>query len=406
MNAEGFTLVDCNYTLVTPVPCFVDERGEVWLERSWHHDFIEHLTYLRRLVLCAPRLPRGSEPDLVHFTSPAGTQVSFAFLPPQTSYLGALLRIPLTVLALWRAIDGASIVQSGISGWPYPLGWIANPLTLLRGKRLVVVVESDWRLSVPGRLGWKRRLVHMDFMRDWMARWSCNRAQLALFTQPRYRDALRTRNRESAYITPAVWINDEDILDAAAAEASWRSKVGEPVRILFAGRLSQAKGVQVLLEALRLLEGRRSEILVDIIGRGDMESACRSATKELKSVRLSMLEPVPYGKPFFEFVRGYHALVVPSLTSEQPRILFDANSQGVSVIASDTEGIRPHVAHGVTGILVPPSDVEALAAALEKARSSATELRALGMAALSAVRGMTHRAMHRKRSELLSKHCS
>ena len=29
MNAEGFTLIDRNYTLVVPIACYVDERGEV-----------------------------------------------------------------------------------------------------------------------------------------------------------------------------------------------------------------------------------------------------------------------------------------------------------------------------------------------------------------------------------------
>jgi glycosyltransferase involved in cell wall biosynthesis len=121
-------------------------------------------------------------------------------------------------------------------------------------------------------------------------------------------------------------------------------------------------------------------------------------------VRLELLDPVPYGASFFELVRSYHGLVVPSLTDEQPRIVFDANAQAVPVIASDTDGLRPHVEHDETGWLVPPGDVAALAAAIERAVASPAELRRMGLAALTKVHGSTHRAMHVVRSHILRRH--
>ncbi len=405
-DVDGFAVINRRYLHVTPIPCYVDGDGAVWLGRSWHHDFVEHLTYLTDFVNIAPRLPRGSEPDLVRFEAPPGARVSFAYLPPQTSLLRALLRLPQTAAVLWRAIGRADIVHSAISGWPFPLGWIVNPFALLRGKRLVIIVEGDWRLGGPGRTSWKHRLMDMDPLRDWMARWSCNRAHLALFTHPTYRDELCSRNLGRAFVTPAVWVNDADILEDAAAEATWATKAHEPVRLLFAGRLLLSKGVEVLLAALRSLDARGVEVRVDIIGEGEQRDACLRAAAEVRSVRLSVLESVPYGKPFFEVVRRYHAVLVPSLSAEQPRIVFDANSQGVPVIASDTDGLRPHVEHGKTGWLVPAGDVPALASAIERANGAASELRSMGLAALRAGRGVTHKAMHRRRSQLLAKYLS
>ena len=190
--------------------------------------------------------------------------------------------------------------------------------------------------------------MDLDLIRDLMARWSCNRAHLALFTQFHYRDALCAKNRENAYVAPAVWVNEGDILDLAAAEAAWASKLNEPVRLLFAGRLSLAKGIGVLLAALRSLDAQGIEVRIDMVGQGDQRGICLRAAAELHSVRLSILEPSPYGEPFFKLLRHYHALVVPSLTHEQPRVVFDANAQAVPVIASDTDGLRPHVEHGKT----------------------------------------------------------
>jgi glycosyltransferase involved in cell wall biosynthesis len=402
-DAQEFAIVDRRYLLVIPIPCFVDDRGGLWLERMWHHDLVAHLTYLKDFVLCAPRLPRDLKPDLVQFQAPPGGRASFVPLPSQTSFLRALLHLPRTAAVLWREIGQADIVHSAVGGWPYPLGWIANPLALLRGKRLVIVVESPWRL---GRRGLRHRLLDMDLVRHWMARWACQRAHLALFTHASYRDALCGKNRANAYVTPAVWVNEADILEDAAAEASWSDKLREPVRLLFAGRLVESKGVEVLLAALHTLERDGVEVVVDIIGEGERRNACLQAAASLRSVRLSVLEPVPYGRPFFDLVRRYHALLVPSLSDEQPRIVFDANSQAVSVIATDTDGLRPHVDHGRTGWLVPAGDVPALAEAIARASRAATELRAMGFAALRASRGVTHQAMHQRRSHLLRQHCT
>jgi glycosyltransferase involved in cell wall biosynthesis len=246
----------------------------------------------------------------------------------------------------------------------------------------------------------------MDPIRDAVARWSCERADLALFTHVNYRDQLVAKNRERAHVTPAVWVNDADILDEASAEAGWEAKLREPVRLLFAGRLVAAKGVQVLLAALRSLEDRRVEARVDIIGQGEERSACVAAAAALRSVRLSVLDPIPYGAPFFELLRRYHAVLVPSLTDEQPRIVFDANSQAVPVIASRTGGLSPYVEHGRTGWIVPVGDVPALASAIERANGAAPELRSMGLAALRASRGFTHQAMHRWRSHLIVRYCS
>jgi glycosyltransferase involved in cell wall biosynthesis len=239
-----------------------------------------------------------------------------------------------------------------------------------------------------------------------MAQWSCNHAQLALFTHVNYRTALCSQARAEAHVTPAVWVNDADILKDASAETAWEAKSREPVRLLFAGRLVPSKGVLVLLAALRSLDERGLEARVDLIGQGEEREACLRTATSLRAVRLSVLESVPYGKPFFELLGRYHALLVPSLTEEQPRVVFDANAQAVPVIASETGGLRPYVDHGKTGWLVPVGDVAALAAAVERANGSTSELRSMGLAALRASRGLTHRAMHRWRSRLIRKYCT
>lgn len=395
-----------SYLLVTNIPCYHDEAGSRWLDQAWHHDLMEHLTYIENFTLCAPLLPKSTEPNLVRVGTPEGAQLRFADLPALSSMFKALLLLPRTVAALWRAIGRVEIVHSGIVGWPYPFGWIANPIAKLRGKGLVIVVESSWRRGDEATepQTWKIRMLNTAM--DFMAHWSCKHADVALFTHSTYRDILHSGSGGSSYVTPAVWINEADILDDAIAEVSWQQKAASPVRMLFAGRLTANKGVDVLLAALRVLDDWGVKAQVDIIGQGDRRQICEQAMGTFRQTHLSVLDPVPYGPPFFELVRGYHALLLPSLTDEQPRVIFDVNSQAVPVLASDTPGIRPHVDHGRTGWLFSRGDAELLASAMEHAIASPQELRGMGMAALAATRGRTHVAMHRNRSQILRRHFS
>jgi glycosyltransferase involved in cell wall biosynthesis len=395
-------VIDRPYLMVTFIPCFLDDNNVIWLEQGWHHDLVEHLQYLKDFTLCAPKLRKGDQPNLVPIDAPEGVRFLYVDLPDQISTWKALLGLPRTALVLWRAIGRTDIVHSSVIGWPYPLGWIANPFAVIRGKALVIVVESSWRSEPFRSQSWIRRL--WDTTKELAARWSCNHADVALFTQSFYRDSLHSGATERAYVTPAVWINEADILDDADAQRDWDRKLAEPVRLLFAGRLTTGKGVGMLLEALRILDGRAIRARVDIIGEGSLRQSCEDSAAAFSSVRLSVLDPVPYGTPFFELVRGYHALLVPSLTDEQPRVVFDANAQGVPVIASDTPGLRPHVEDGRTGWLIESGRPEILAAIIEDAIADPQKLRSMGIAALAATRGHTHVAMHCTRSHILKKH--
>jgi glycosyltransferase involved in cell wall biosynthesis len=397
--AETCALIDKPYLMVTFIPCFLDEEGVIWLEQGWHHDLVEHLKYITDFTLCAPGVRKAGQPNLLPIVVPAGVRFRFIELPDRSTAVSALIGLPKTMLVSWRAIGRAEIVHSSIIGWPYPLGWIVNPFAVMRRKSLIIVVESSWRNEHPSLLSRVGNAV-----KEAAARWSCRRAAVALFTQPAYRDALYGGLPGRAYVTPAVWINEADVLSENDARRSWEEKRNLPVRMLFAGRLVAAKGVGVLLDALRILDQRGTRAKVDIIGEGSLRESCIDAAEKFKTVKLSVLETVPYGAPFFKLVQGYHALVIPSLSDEQPRVVFDANAQAVPVIASNTPGLRPHVENGTTGWLIDQGKPEVLAAAMEIAMADAEKLRSMGMNSLSAVRGYTHVAMHTTRSHILRRH--
>jgi glycosyltransferase involved in cell wall biosynthesis len=382
------------YLLVIPIPCYHGEDGSLWLEPLWHRDFVRHLEYIRDLTLAAPCLPKPEGSELVQVVPPPGSRLCSVPLPRSASVAQFVRNLPRTLGQLWRAIGDADIVHSGVVGWPVPLGWLANPIALIRGKELVIVVESaPWRLTGPDA-GWRRKV--RAAVTEGLARWAVNHASLSFFTHEGYRRTLLTHAAGASAVVPATWIDERDILDAETASAAWRRKAAVPVRLLFAGRLTADKGIDVLRRAVATLEARQVAARIDIIGAGEERGACEQLAAASGSVTVRLLDPVS-PDVFLGLVQGYHAVLVPSLSDEQPRLVFDASARAVPVIASSTDGLSPHVRHGETGWLFPPGDAAALAAAIERALADPAALQRMGLAARRSVLGSTHREMHRAR---------
>lgn len=400
--SEGLAQIERPYLLVCPIPHYRHPDGSVWLDRLWHHDLIEHLHYLRHFVLLSPARPWTADADLLRVDPPPGVRFEVVEIPGLDSFKAALLRLPKLAAILWRAIGRVDVVHSGVAGWPIAIGWIANPIALLRGKKLMLVVESAfWRIPEGQPAGAKDRI--RSAVTERLGRFFVNRAHLILFTQPSYRESLLTSGKGQAHVTPATWISEADILSEAEATQSWeeKDKAGE-VRFLFAGRLVKEKGIDVLLEALARLDEQGATLRVDVIGEGPRRDACEAAARRAETVKTDVLEPVAYGIEFFALLQQYHAIVVPSLSDEQPRLVFDAFARAVPVLASRTDGLTPHVIEGETGRLFETGSAEALAGLLAGIAEHPLELRRLGMNGLETARGLTHKEMHRARWRILA----
>jgi glycosyltransferase involved in cell wall biosynthesis len=142
---------------------------------------------------------------------------------------------------------------------------------------------------------------------------------------------------------------------------------------IYAGRLVPEKGVDVLVEAWR---GVRAPLT--IVGTGPEEPALRRAAADLPHVRFTGLLPHDRTQ---QAIADASLLVFPSRWFEPFGLgIIEAMACGKAVVASRLAGPAEIVEDGVTGLLVPPGDADALRDAARGLLADADRLRALGAA--------------------------
>lgn len=145
---------------------------------------------------------------------------------------------------------------------------------------------------------------------------------------------------------------------------------------LFVGRLAEEKGVRVLLDAWRRLDGR---LPLEIAGSGPLEMDVRAAAASDASITyLGRLDRAGVDAALARSV----ALVVPSVWYEVcPLTIIEAFASGRPVIGSGHGGIADLIVDGESGWHVRPGDPADLAAVVSRVAADPAGRRAAGEAA-------------------------
>jgi glycosyltransferase involved in cell wall biosynthesis len=171
------------------------------------------------------------------------------------------------------------------------------------------------------------------------------------------------------------------IADRAGARADLRAELGLPADAILPGmvcRLIEQKGIPYALRAFQQIAASHPTAHLILVGEGDQRPALEALTAEL-----GLTERVHFLGWRTDTAHIYAALdvfLMPSLWEGFGLVLLEAMAQSLPVVGSRVSAIPEVVADGETGILCPPRDIEALAAALDGLLADADRRAAMGAA--------------------------
>ncbi len=157
-------------------------------------------------------------------------------------------------------------------------------------------------------------------------------------------------------------------VDVDAFAAGEETPKGEPPRILYAGNLVAAKGVDVLIRALALLVARGVPCRLKILGEGPAKERLRALARSLGVAdRIDWSDFVPQHRMPAEYGAAT-VTVLPSRGKAEGLglTLVEALCTGSAVVGTPVGGIPEVILDGRTGLLARDGDADHLAEHLER----------------------------------------
>jgi glycosyltransferase involved in cell wall biosynthesis len=180
-------------------------------------------------------------------------------------------------------------------------------------------------------------------------------------------------------------------VDASDGSPEPDARLHSGLRVLFVGRLVERKGVHVLLDALALLP-EEPPIVLEVVGDGPEREKLEHRARSLGVTDRVRFHGFLPRSELERHLGECDALVLPAVVDAKGDVeglgvvLLEAMSFGKPVIASAAGGIVDIVKTSENGLLVPPGDAPALAAAIECLARDPELVRRLGGRAIQDVR--------------------
>jgi mannosyltransferase len=218
-------------------------------------------------------------------------------------------------------------------------------------------------------LGWPLKLVFTSAAQrhhSWITRWLINRMEAIIATS----DISASFLKRSATVIPHGVDTDryEPPTDRAAAFA----QTGLPGRYAIGcfGRVRAQKGTDVFVDAMCRLLPRYPDFSAVVVGgiTPEQTAFANALRKRIEAAGLQSRIVITGELPIEEVQRWYQRLTIYAFTSRNEGFgltLIEAMSVGAALVASRAGAAELVVEDGVTGVLTPPGDVDALVAALE-----------------------------------------
>src|ERR1700676_4070043 len=231
-------------------------------------------------------------------------------------------------------------------------------------------------------LGWPLKLVFTSAAQrhhTWITRWLINRMDAIIATSDISASFLKV---QATIIPHGV---DTDIYAPPADRDAAFAQTGLPGRYAIGcfGRVRAQKGGDVFVDAMCRLLPRYPDFTAAIVGAITPEQMvfANDLKKRIEAAGLQSRIVITGELTIKEVQRWYQRLTIYAFTSRNEGFgltLIEAMSAGAALVASRAGAAELVVEDGVTGVLTPPGDVDALVAALEPLMRDPVSAAAMG----------------------------
>jgi glycosyltransferase involved in cell wall biosynthesis len=138
-------------------------------------------------------------------------------------------------------------------------------------------------------------------------------------------------------------------------------------KIILAARLLKDKGIAEFVAAANLLHARGVTAIFQVVGQGDPANRATISPSQLRRWQeQGVVQFLGHREDVASLFAQAHIVVLPSYREGLPRVLLEAAACARAVVTTDVPGCRDAIDPGVSGLLVPPANAVALAAAMER----------------------------------------
>lgn len=146
-----------------------------------------------------------------------------------------------------------------------------------------------------------------------------------------------------------------------------QTRLASPPRLLYVGSLIRRKGVDVILRALARLRAKGISAELDIAGDGPERASLEKLAEDLKiDSQVTFHGYLSNATDLLDLYYRSDVFVLSSYSEGFPRVIYEAMSQSLPVVATRVGGIPIMLEDEETALLVEPGDVPRLTAAIER----------------------------------------
>ncbi|MCK1716108.1 MULTISPECIES: glycosyltransferase family 4 protein [unclassified Bradyrhizobium] len=231
-------------------------------------------------------------------------------------------------------------------------------------------------------LGWPLKLVFTSAAQrhhSWITRWLIRRMDAIIATSDISASFLKVK---ATVIPHGV---DTDVYAPPQDRAAAFAESGLPGRYAIGcfGRVRAQKGTDVFVDAMCILLPRYPDFSAVIIGQvtAEQTSFANDLKRRIEAAGLQSRIVITGELPIDEVQRWYQRLTIYAFTSRNEGFgltLIEAMAAGSALVAARAGAAELVVEDGVTGVLMPPGDADALVAALEPLMRDVAAATAMG----------------------------